>query len=191
MLHYDLRDTINDVSLNIYNIKAEIAKPLMRLYVVCPGSIATLPIILRRASLYQISTWIRSRPFKTPKHPFARFWFVVKNPLYLPASNSSAIKAQPSSWASTIITQFFSNPEPVLSIISVLGSLISAASPLLPIKYSFFVSGAIAIYCSLTLLKLLTVWNNDNNTNLLNGGFILTMFSIPLLSKSIFCLDVV
>ena len=57
MLHYDLRDTINDVSLNIYNIEAEIAKPLMRLYVVChPGSIATLLIILRRASLYQIST---------------------------------------------------------------------------------------------------------------------------------------
>lgn len=136
MLHYD--DTINEVSLNIYNIEAEITKPLMRLYVVCPkpnpGSIATLPIILCRASLYQISTWIRSRPFKTPKHPFARFWFVVKNPLYLPASNSSAIKAQPSSWASTIITQFFSNPEPVLSIISVLGRLISAASPLVLLK---------------------------------------------------------
>lgn len=30
MLHYD--DTINEVSLNIYNIEAEITKPLMRLY---------------------------------------------------------------------------------------------------------------------------------------------------------------
>jgi hypothetical protein len=47
MLHYD--DIINDVNLIIYNIEAEIAKSLMRLYVVCPkpnpGSIATLHII--------------------------------------------------------------------------------------------------------------------------------------------------
>ncbi len=43
MLHDD--DTINDVSLNIFNIESEITKPLMRLCVVCPkpnlGSIAT------------------------------------------------------------------------------------------------------------------------------------------------------
>jgi len=46
----------------------------------------------------------RIAPFRSSKHLFARFRFVVKNPLYLPGLNSSAIKAQPSSSASTIIT---------------------------------------------------------------------------------------
>ena len=72
--------------------------------------------------LHQISSsLILRKPFRTSKHLMARFRFVVKNPLYLPVSNSSAIKAQPSSRASTIITQFFSKPEPVLSTISVFG----------------------------------------------------------------------
>src|SRR5215208_4023808 len=104
---------------------------------------------------FQISISIVKDSVIIFKHLFVRFLLVVKNPLYRSDLISSAIKAHPSSLAIAITTQFFSNPEPVKSIISTFDKFTPWAKPFPPIKWVFFDNGEIVAYCSATELKLL------------------------------------
>ena len=85
-----------EISNNNNNILANKGKLRQNFCNMFQENLQELPY--KNIAMHQISTsFILSRPFRTPIHLMARFRFVVKNPRYLPASNSSAIKAQPSS----------------------------------------------------------------------------------------------